>query len=92
MALIRSTIRSARASVRLRKIPWATAPWKDNPLVAHGDVDCANLFEGSSLDRYCRHEGGEADQGGVDQAYAAARHGEPPWAYGQGHTVPREWL
>ena len=70
MALIRSTICSAQASVRLRKIPWATAPWKDDPLVVHGDVDCANLFEGSSLDRYCRHEGGEADQGGVDQAYA----------------------
>lgn len=44
--------------------------WKDDLLVVQGDADCANLFEGSSLDRYCRHEGGEADQGGVDQAYA----------------------
>ena len=25
--------------------------WKDDLLVVQGDADCANLFEGSSLDR-----------------------------------------
>ena len=48
--------------------------WKDDLLVVHGDADCANLFEGSSLDRYCRHEGGEADQGVASTRPARALH------------------
>lgn len=58
-----------------------------------GGADRANLSEGSSLDRHCHHEGGEADQGDADQAYEdAARHHEPPWAHGQGLVVSCEWL
>lgn len=106
MASIRSTIRIARASVRLRRIPSCRADDGVGARVAglyskkkqpddgnSSSADRTDLCEGSSLDRHCHQECGEADQGGADQAHEdAARHHELPRAHGQGITDPGDRL
>ena len=110
MASIRSTIRIAPASVRLRRIPSCGADdgagardaglysKKKQPDDSNSSADRTDLCEGSSLDRRCHQECGEADQGGADQGCAdqahedAARHHELPRAHGQGITDPGDRL
>ena len=74
MASIRSTIRIAPASVRLRRIPSCRADdgvgarvaglysKKKQPDDSNSSADRTDLCEGSSLDRHCHQECGEADR------------------------------
>lgn len=74
MTSIRSTIRIAPASVRLRRIPSCRADdgvgarvaglysKKKQPDDSNSSADRTDLCEGSSLDRHCHQECGEADR------------------------------
>ncbi|OMG26766.1 hypothetical protein BKH36_07120 [Actinomyces naeslundii] len=67
--------------------------WKDDLLVVHGDVDCANLFEGSSLDRSVAMKAAKPIRGAASTRPARALHVMMSrLGVRQGHAVLREWL